>query len=456
MNARNRGSEWAGCAAVVRHALNLYASGNGNTATWVFGGFASIFAILAYTGAADSGVGFMKVSSTFASLLVLGCWMVLFNSLVQQNAGTGALVPGMGRRSIKVLAVAFCVAVSCLTVPSVFFGRPVASACLVMAIVLILAALLLVRPVVAISAVAAVTAPMVVEKYLMPLGEGVVLGVPLLVGFVAAALAVRALLQGKSTSVMARVTKFDGQHHDHLATAGYAKTLKRDSERRDIPALLLHCLGPVVAQQTVMPALIYALMIGVAIALSIAVPSLATQYRVFGLHVGVPMGIVSGLLTQLYMVVTSVRRTSGEQALVMLSVRRPEAGTLNQELARALILRYGYLWLMQTLMLLTVSAIFGAGAGELAWLLAILLIALTAGSLMLQDYAKAEQGKHVFSILLGLGAVATLLAASLIRISLATGGAIVAVWAALALLCFVLRWKAMMGAPVAFPSRRLT
>ena len=456
MSARNRGREWSGCAALVRHALRFHASVN-SRATWVCGGFASFFTILACTSTGRTRFESIMLTGLFVGLLVLMCWMVLFNSLVKQNAGTGALVPGIGRRSIKVLALAFCVAVVCLTAPFAIAGLPVALVCLFVVMVLILTALVVVRPMLAMVAMVAVNAPMLIERFVMPLDREVVLGVPLLGCVGAASLAVRALLQGSSTSWFALTTAlYDNQHQEPRATAGYARTLKRDRERREIAALLLHCLGPLAAQQTVLWALVSALMIGVAIALSIAVPSLATQYREAGLLAGLPMGIVSVLLSQFNMVKASVRRTSVEQALVMLAVRRPEAGAVNRLLARALVLRYGYVWLMLTLMIMTVSAIFGADAGELALLLALLLSTLAAGTLLLQDYAQAKPDTPVGAILLAVGALLTFTGVILTGSSLAAGGASATLCAAVALVSFVLRRKAMLHAPVAFPAGRIT
>ena len=457
MSALAGGSEWAACVAVARHALQSHKNKDGMKLTWALAGCAITLAILAIMVGGKGYKAPMLGVSLMAGMLVFVLWVAVFKSLMAQNAMSAALVPGIGRRSLKVLAFVWGGATVGLTVLFAQSGLPVVVAAIAVALVLIFAALSMIRPVPAALMLVTMIAINNIHRHLMPVSQGQVLGVCILLSLLGAFVLVRTMLGGKSpvfhdfTSI--NLTAFGELRAPRTAI----NTLKRDCTGGNTAALLLHSLGPFIAKPPTWLVMALILLMALGFALTLAVPSLGAAYGpVTSLQTAMPASFIASMLTHAYGMGASLRRTAGEQGLIMLSSRRPEVGAINQILGRALMVRFGYQWLLMTVLLVGLSAIFGASAEQLGWMLAMCLTALAGGTLLLQNYAKAKNDNPTVPVLLALGAAVTFVVSILAKTSLVLGASFVAVWATIALVSFALRWRAMLRAPVAFPVRRLT
>lgn len=458
MSALAGGGEWSACVAVARHALQAYKNKDGTRQTWGLAVCAIALAIFAVVAGGRIYKPLMGVVCALVGMLVFGLWVAVFKSLMAQNAMPAALVPGIGRRSRKVLAFVWLVATVGLTMLLAQTGLPVVATAIAVAWVLIFAALSMIRPGAAVLMMGTLISLNSIHRHLMPVSPGQVLIVCMLMSLPAAVVVVRAMSGGKSSVIHDfTLSYFMTVGETGAPGTAYAKTLKRDSVSGNTAALLVQCLGPLVAMPPAWLAVAAVLLLALTYALTLAVPSLGAVYGAEStMFMAIPASFMSSMLMQAYAMGASLRRTAGEQALVMLVGRRPDAAVINRLLGRALMVRYGYHWVTVAVLVIGLCAIFGARAEQLAWMLALFVIALAAGTLVLQNYAKAKNDNPTVPVLLALGAAATLVVSILAKTSLLLGGAFVALWAMVAVVSFALRWKAMMRAPVALPARRLT
>ena len=457
MSAMTAGGEWSACVAVARHALQAYRNKEGIKLTLALAGCAVVFTVLAFVAGGRTYKPVMLAASAFVGLLLLVLWVAVFTSLMAQNAMPAALVPGIRRRSIKVLALAWLAATVGLTVPLAESGLPVAATAIGVACVWIFASLSMIRPVPVALMMGALILLNYINVNLIPISPAYVLIACILLSVWAAAIVVRTMLGGKSSVIHDfSLAYFTTINETRAPGTAYAKILMRDSASGNTSALLLHCLGPLLAKPLTWPAMVAVLFMALTFALTMAVPSLGTAYGTkTSLHVVIPASFIISMLMQAYIMGSSLRRTVGEQALVMLSGRRPDAATINCLLGRALMVRFGYHWLMGAVVVLVLSAIFGARTEQLTWMLAMFVTALAAGTLLLQNYAKAKNDGLIPLVMLALGAAVTLVVSILAKTSMVLGGLFVALWTLVALVSFALRWRAIMRAPVAFPARRI-
>lgn len=457
MSAVKVRGESAACAALVRHALQ---SGGNEHIPLAFYALAAGALLLALAGVVMEARFFKPLmwGAIFVLflLLIIG-WAGLFGSLVRQNGGAAVLVPGIRRRSTKVLFGAWLTVMVCLTAPIAALGVPATFTVPVVGAILVIGALLVSRPVLAMLVIFGMTAPIFIEAYLMPVRPDAALAWRILLGLWAAVMAVRAMFRGRSVDTIAfSFSQYTSGQQARGVNAAYAKKLQRDSASKNGAALLPHCVGPVAAQPLDKPALMLAAVVGGALAVSMAVPSLAALARANpNTQIWFLTTAISVMLVHAHTLGATVRRTAGEQALLMLTAHRPPAAAINKLLARALMLRYASLWASLTLMVMGVWAAFGVPVAELAWVLALLLTTLAAGTLLLQNYAVARHRNASIAALLATGAAATGAAALYSHFGLVAGAYFAAGWAGVTLLIAVLRWTAMVRAPVAFPSQRL-
>lgn len=457
MSAMTGGGELSACVAVARHALQAYKNKEGTKLTLALAACVIVLAIVALVVGGRAYKSLMGLVSPLVGMLAFVLWVAVFKSLMAQNEMPAALVPGIRRRSLKVLAFAWLAATVGVTVPLVESGLPMVPTAIGAACMWIFASLSMVRAVPAALMLGAVILLNYINVKLIPISPGPLLIACMLMGLLAAIVVVRAMLGGKSSLIHDfSLSYFTTMHETRAPGTAYAKTLKRDSANGNTSALLLHCLGPLLAKPQTWPAMAAVLFMALSFALTMAVPSLETAYGTnTSLHFVIPMSFIISMLMQAHIMGSSLRRTVGEQALVMLSGRRPDAATINCLLGHALMVRFGYHWLMGAVVVLVLSAIFGARAEQLTWMLAMFVTVLGAGTLLLQNYAKAKNDGLIPLVMLALGAAVTLVVSILAKTSMVLGGSFVALWALLALVSFALRWKAMLRAPVAFPARRM-
>lgn len=456
MSAISQRGEWAACAAVARHALHSFANQQSSLPIRAMVICALLLVLAGFVVEATYFKPLMIGAIFFLFLLLVVVWAALFRSLAEQNRVPGHLVPGIGRRSTKVLVLAWLAIMACLTAPIAALGVPAAFTGAILGAILVTGALLVVRPQLALVVLFGMVAPILIHTYLTPLHPDLVLGWRVLLGLWGAFMAVRTMLDGKSTGIVElSLTQFAVRQQARGVTATYARALRRDSANGNGAALLLHCLGPIAARPLMFSALLVVPVIALAYAVSVVAPSLAALYQAKGdLRVILLMSAIASLLLHVDMVSAAVRKSAGEQALLMLTVRRPEPAAINKLLGGALMLRYACLWTVVTLMVLGVSAALTVPAAELVWMLVMLIITLAGGTLLLQNYAKAEHGITVSAVLLGAGAAVTVAAAVYVDFDIIVGALFAALCAVATLLIFVLRWTAMSRAPVAFPARR--
>lgn len=457
MIAMTGGGEWSACVAVVRHALQAYKNKDGAKLTWGLAACAIVLASFAIVTGGRVYKPLMMLVSTLVGMLAFVLWVAVFKSLMAQNAMPAALVPGIRRRSVKVLAFAWLAATVGLTVPLSQAGLPVVAAAIGVACLWIFASLSMIRPVPAALMLGALISLNFVHKNLMPISPAQVLAGCGLFSLFAAVVVVRAMLGGKSDVIHDfSFSFFTTSIQTRPPGTAYAKTLKRDSASRNVSALMLHCIGPSTAKPPTWLVVTAFLLMTLTYVLTIAVPPLGAAYDTkVPLHVMIPLSFISSMLMQIFAMGASLRRTAGEQGLYMLTGCRPDLAAINQLLGRALIVRYGCHWSLMAVLVIGLSAIFGARAEQLAWMLALFVTALAAGMLLLQNYAKAKNDNPTVPVLLALGAAVTFVVSLLAKSSLALGLSFAALWATITLVSFALRWQAMLRAPVAFPARRM-
>ncbi len=456
MNPSMRSGDWAACTAMVRCAWQSHANKGSNWLVYTLAGCALLLAGIGFGFDARVLKLAMTGSGIAVGLLALLGWVLLLSSLVLQNAGVGRLVPARGRRSVKVIVLAWIALVVIVTAPFVVAGMSATNVAGAVALALILVALSIVRPLFGGMVLGIGYATTFVDAYLMPLGADMILAARVLLGILAAIVAVRSLLNASSassaSSAGAPARSVGPAAVRQYAQAAYASALKRDAASGNRATLLLHCLGPAARTQ---PLLLPVAMLVLMLALSILAPSVVALYQAKpGMQMTLPSIVISVQLLYAYTIGTAVRKTAGEQGLLMLAVRRPPAEAINALLARTLMLNYSRSWLVWTVMLLAGSAAFGSGVGALLWLFALMLMTLAAGTLMLDDFACSARSSVIGPALIAVGAVLTLVAGFATGTNVTAGAIAAAAWTAVAVTSFALRRRAMLRAPVAFPAGR--
>jgi hypothetical protein len=450
MNAALLGTEWRAYASIVRLSVQERAGKGRNSLGMTLAVCAALMAALGVVFRHSIFVEFaILVTGLAGGMLVVLWWLLLLSSVVQQNAGQGQLVPGIGRRSIKVLAIAWLCGVVCITLPFAFLKVPLLTVAFFAALLMACIPLAMLRPLAGFLLLYIVIAPGLIEKWWMPLSPGVVLAGRIGFGVLALYLTLR-VLRGKSTGfvqrAMMRIVAVE-----RTRAVGAAQPVG-DCRPGDAGKMLLFCLGPATRMISVKSA---AAMLAVLLAVSLAAPSLVDWYRGFLLlHFVLPLIVILLQLVEAYFMGTLVRLRSGEQALVMLSARRPPKTEVNALLARGMMWQFGRSWLASTLALLMVAAILGTPFGELTWIAAVCLSTLAGATLMLRDYAAPPQSGKALATLIFIGADVTVAAAIITAAAPAPALAFAAGWLAFTAMLFALRWRAMLRAPVAFPARR--
>lgn len=455
MSALGFRAEWVACAAIARHAVQAHPSKGSITLSRVLVAIVTLMVVVAIMADSDRAFkGYVGGGGICVTFFVILWWGQLVASVAGQNLGMGRLVPGIGRRSVAVLVAGWLGGIVCATLPFAIAGLPILAVMSLVAMALSVIAVGMVRPIVFFLVLGIFAAPAFIDRHLMPLSANTVLAGRILLGLWIAIVTVRALQGRPAVGIVPRAMQLaTGQGPATASRTAYTRKLENDCASGNADALMLHCLGPVMRS---MSSIRVAAPAALTVALLIAAPSLTSSFRStpalqFFLML-IPFFLQLALASSMS---RSVRSAAAEQALVMLSARRPEASAINALLARALALRYGGAWVVTTLTLLVVSALAGVSAGKLTWMLAACLITLAAGALMLRNYAAPQHSTALVTIMV-LGAAVTAIVAVRTGATPAAGAMFVAGWSAGALLLFVVRWKAMLGAPVAFPARRYT
>lgn len=235
----------------------------------------------------------------------------------------------------------------------------------------------------------------------------------------------------------------------------YPILLKHDLRPGAAPRhLLLHALGPANHRfDFVLPLLVVA---AVALMVRLGMP-------VFGMtNFQVPLGVVYSVAAPLLLLqgfvfhrmVVSMESTRGEQALVRLAPRTPQAEHLSRTLARQLLTICLVEWLVAGIAVLGLMLLFGAGRKELVLMASVMCTSLALSGWALRDYS-------------GKGSAALM---TVILQTLTMGGGFVALlvlrdqplaWSALLVLVLAAsvaivhgRWKTMVEAPAPFPAGR--
>ena len=452
MSAGSFRGELHACAAMARLALQKQANRASNWLSWMLAGVALLLSITAAVVDARGSKATLAFAGIFLVLLVVLWWVNLLASIVEQNAGVAKLVPGIGRRSIKVLAVAYVGGILVIGAPFVLAGLPVVALGATLFLGMIAAGLA--QPRIWLLAMIGFLVPELIMAHIMPLDGRLVLAGRIGLGILALVLLLRTLKAG----TIIPVWKLDkpqatGTLPVRRVPVEYAKRLARDCALRDPGALLLHCLRPLARPATLFYS---AILIAIVYLVSIAMPSLVAWYADrLVIHLSFPALVIFLHLLVAHTLGTSVGQSTGEQALVMLVARRPPSKAVNALLARDLTLRYGRGWFASSLVLIAVSGVLGAGMGELVWLLVLCLMTLTAGARVLKSYAVVKKGMQGVDVLLAFGGGGTVAIAIYTHLMVTAGLIVAGGWLACAVLAYVVRYQAMQRAPVAFPVGRL-
>ncbi|MES2017788.1 MAG: hypothetical protein V4484_14955 [Pseudomonadota bacterium] len=233
----------------------------------------------------------------------------------------------------------------------------------------------------------------------------------------------------------------------------YALLLRGDLRPAAKPDhLLLHALGPYNHRYDfLLPLLITLALAGAA---WMGMPWAAVQFTtVHGLifSFGAPLILLQGLTFE--RLVVSMDNTRGEQALVRLAPRAPQADRLVRSLARQLLQICLTEWLVCALTVLALAWLFGAANKELMALMALICASFAMTGWALRDYSRKRAGLRlkviVQMLLVAAGAIAMLQLranpvawSALLVLMLAAGCAIVHD-----------RWQAMLRGPLQYPAR---
>lgn len=452
MSAGTYRGELAACAAMVRLALQKHVNRGSNWLSWILAGVSLLLLIVAALVNKPGSIAALLLAGVLLGLLAVLWWVNLLAAIVEQNAGAAKLVPGIGRRSIKVLALAYVASVLVVSTPFILVGKPVVA--LVAALFLAAMAVGMAQPRIWLLVLFGFLVPALIEARVMPLDARLVLAGRIGLGILALVLLLRTLKSRTFTPYwMFFKLQENGVQPSGRAPIGYAKTLAHDCTDQDPGALLLHCLRPVARPA---PLIYPTTLIGVVYLVSIAVPSLLQWYRGSVItHLAFPALVIFAHLLAAHALSTGVGRSASEQGLVMLAAHRPRQQAVNALLARSLALRYGRGWLASSAVLMAVSGVLGADRGELVWLMVLCLMTLTAGARMLKSYARVEDGTRGMDYLLMWGAGGTIVLAIYTHLMLSAGLIIAGGWLTCAMLAYLVRYQAMQRAPVAFPVGRL-
>ena len=263
------------------------------------------------------------------------------------------------------------------------------------------------------------------------------------------------------------MTRFEGRNWSQQAESSspvlrlYGAALRRDGRRADPGRLLLHALGPVMHWSAWVNPVLLMLAAGVGVRLLLAWRGASSGHLNDFMEGFALPGL--GVLTMTILLSTaqfgqSLRKTRGEQALLRLAPRTGGPALLNRHLAGCLLRDALRLWAILTLTILFVSAAVG-GADVLPRQLALCCLAgQVAMTGLLGDYAGS--GGWNLPLALRAALLAGLQAAVAVTLDWVSG---VPVWLwivafSLGMTVFQLRsaWGAMLGAPPAFPARRMS
>lgn len=219
--------------------------------------------------------------------------------------------------------------------------------------------------------------------------------------------------------------------------------------------LLLHALGPANHRfDFVMPTLFVA---AVALLVRLAMP-------VFGMtDFQVPLGVIYSLAAPLLLMqgfvfhrmIVSMDSTRGEQALVRLAPRAPQASRLGRSLARQLLTICLVEWLVAGIAVLGLMLLFGAGRKELVLLATVMGTSLAVTGLALRDYSGKSSAALSTVLLQTLTMGAGFVALLVLRDQPLAWSALLVVMLTASVAIVHRRWKTMIDAPAPFPAGRL-
>ena len=384
MSAASLRSEWAACLAIARDAVLAHPSKGGITLSRGLVGFGVLMSVIAMmVSSEDAFKACMAVAGISFSFFVILWWVLLIASVARQNLGLMRLVPGIGRRSVRVLLACWLAGTACASLPFALAGVPAPQAIGVAALALALIAMAMARPIIYWLLLAMAQVPPLIDSLLVPLNADMVLAIRIAFGLWIVIVAGRALQGRQSASIVRQAILLKaGLRSADLAGTAYARQLEHDCNSGDAGALLLHCLGAEMRLTTSLRAAAPFLLVP---ALLIAGPAMIATYRATPpLHFIMPALAVTLQWMLAQSMARALRDTAAEQALVMLTPRRPPASAIQALLSRAVKLRYGLAWLLSTLALLGLSALIGDGAVILTWMLAACLGTLAAATLKLR------------------------------------------------------------------------
>ncbi len=463
--------------SILRSVL-LYRRGYG--ARWLDVVLWSGLVVLPVFGALTSG----RRDAGILAMLVLGMiahlWALMFAAGIQlQNTPANArLVPQLHARLLRVCA--FVWGAATLVISGAMYALVGNALSLVLSIGLLLIGILLMvrRPLVAL--LPAGGALLMMTRFWTPACAALAhpgVAVPAALALLAiGALALRALLPNGGDQHQAALTRMAswttieryaraqqncfGSGRWRWVNRGYFSDLRRACARRgDGGTMLPFLFGPGnhwsrnVVGCLAIPSLIWLLVQAIR-ACGVVVDAAYLNAIMWPL-------VASATLTMAIFLQTdddSLRRSTGEQALLRLTPVMPQGRALNRLLAQLMLGRFLQCWASSTLALLASMLVLGASNDDLQIGLAITALALPLAGLSLRNYAATSRGAATTTLVLSvLGMGALMLVFALARARPAP-----LPWWSLTLLCCIgacvivrLRWRAMLRAPVAFPAGRM-
>jgi hypothetical protein len=235
----------------------------------------------------------------------------------------------------------------------------------------------------------------------------------------------------------------------------YGTLLQRDLGAGAHPEhLLLHALGPNNHRLDFVAPL--AALASCALVVKLAVTGVDAGMNQFAVGIisafSFPMILLQPLT--LNRMVVSMNTTRGEQSLVRLAPRAPRSDRLGRSLAYQLLAISMGEWLVCSLGLLALLALFGASVHDMQIPFSAMCVSLAASGWVVRDYSGQRPtvlGEVVVqSVLVGAGGIALVLVRD--DLPLWTGLAALLLGCAFAIVSG--RWKTMVNAPVQFPAGR--
>lgn len=440
--------------AIIERAFHERWNQGGNWFNWLLVGLTFLVPPVALVLNGQPGLVVAIGLGAPLGLLVLIWWYMLVLSLVQQNGAHARLVPGVARRSVAVLLLAWTAATLVLTLVFSAGGASVGISAAMVGLALVVTASMVLTPFyfVALMVMAGGSSALGLfpsEMNATTLLQAMLVAMMVLGGLVLHALGGLARAVRPTPASPAAITPL------LLGSTSwqYAYLLRRDCRSRNTENLLMHCVGP--NARPFSPVLSLGA-VAVLLTLMHIVPGWVAENR-SGLLLLVPVMMVASQIVGAYSMLGAVSATRHEQSVARLAPGIPVASILNRMLGRALLAQFALLWLGTTALTLLVSSLLGAGTGRLLQLLAACLFTLPAAGMLLRDYSAASGAfawQSGLRLVLLAGAVVATLCAAVGSVDLRLWGMAGAISLAWTVAFGLWRWHVMLAAPAAFPAGR--